>query len=102
MDNRLDFYNYLKSHKQTLEEEDVLLVVAYNTKDKDCVIQTHGMLDKLTPILKKNGLANVNQNIFRSKFNLVTFILESALEICVDDEEVADLMINELIKKLDK
>ena len=35
MDNRLDFYNYLREHKKTLTKDDILIVVAYNEKKKD-------------------------------------------------------------------
>ena len=99
MDNRLDFYNYLKEHKNALTEDDVLIVVAYNDKQKDCVIQTHGKLDRITHLFKKDSLSSKDQSIFTSKFNLSTFMLEASLEICLDNEDVAKLMIQELLKK---
>ena len=99
MDNRLDFYNYLREHKKTLTKDDILIVVAYNEKQKDCVIQTHGQLDKITHLFKKEALNSNDQSIFTSKFNLSTFMLEASLEMCLDNEKVAKLMIQELLKK---
>lgn len=98
MDNRLDFYNYLRCHKETLSDDDVLIVVAYNTKQKDCVIQTHGELNKLTPLLLVKNVRLTKETELLSRFNLTTFILEAALEVCKDNSGVEGLMVDELIK----
>ena len=105
MDNRLDFYNYLKEHKETLTDKDCLVVLSYNTEQKDCIVQTYGRLNNINAILGVEELKRAPSNSRPALLELSVFILEAAVKMCKEDRGTAEIMqdeLNEILKSNEK
>ena len=101
MDNRLDFYNYLKEHKQTLTEDDSLLVLAYNKSGQDCILQVHGELEVFTDMVGIDVIKKSPKNVMGVFLELSVFVMDAAVAMCSKDIETAKIMQEELNKIFD-
>lgn len=100
MDNRLDFYQVLKEHLNTLTDDDSILVLAYNKKQGDFLISCDGDLEDISKVL---CFPEENKDDFfgkdRNKADEVTKqILNFAYNICNNNKYYRDKMINGLRK----
>ena len=105
MDNRLDFYNYLKEHKETLTDKDCLVVLSYNTEQKDCIVQTYGRLNELNSVVGIEAFKRAPSNSGPALLELSVFILEAAVKMCKEDRGTAEIMqdeLNEILKSNEK
>ena len=105
MDNRLDFYNYLKEYRETLTNKDCLVVLSYNTEQKDCIVQTYGRLNNINAVLGVEELKRAPNSSQPALLELSVFILEAAVKMCKEDRGTAEIMqdeLNEILKSNEK
>ena len=90
MDNRLDFFNSLKHHIETLTEDDAVLVLTNNVKNGDCITTLCGNWEYLSSLFSIDGYVNLTEEN-RSGFDSIrNLILNTAINIINTDEKVKD------------
>ena len=86
MDNRLDFFNYIKEYQTTLSDDDALLVLSHNKKDGDCITLLNGDWQILSALFNDGYVNFVNGN--RKWLNdIKKSILNIAYNICEFDNK---------------
>jgi hypothetical protein len=86
MDNRLDFYNSVKTFTDTFSENDSILVLYRNEDDSDTIINTHGDWQNLTPIFDNKHVSDApDRKDMREQIRAT--ILTLAFYIISNDEE---------------
>jgi len=100
MNNRLDFFNYLNDYADTLTDDDALLVLSHNKKQGDCFTSLVGDWEILSMLLSTKGYVNFEQGNYEQFTNVKKMILNSALNICANDQETKEKFIKGLTTKL--
>ena len=94
MDNRLDFFNALKKHVETLSEDDALLVLTNNIKQGDCTTSLYGNWEFLSSLFSIDGYVNLTEENRESYDNIRKMILNTTINIINTDEKVKDTFRN--------
>lgn len=97
MDNRLDFYNALNKHAETLTDDDALLVLSHNKKDGDVVVSLIGDWQLLSMLFSVENLVNVPKEKENGYKDARAFILNTAFNICMTDDKIKEQFKNGLL-----
>lgn len=97
MNNRLDFFNELQKHSETLTNDDALLVLSHNKKDGDVVVSLIGDWQLLAMLFSVENLVNVPEEKQNGYKDARAFILNTAFNICMTDETIKQQFKNGLL-----
>ena len=97
IDNRLDFFIFLKEYAETLTDDDALLVLSHNKKDGDCFTSLMGDWEILSALFSSEGYVNFEEGNREQFENIKSMILNTAFNIMVNDEKIR----NEFLKGLE-
>jgi hypothetical protein len=100
MDNRLDFFNCLKAHGETLSVDDSLLVLSYNNINHDCITMYYGSEDVLIALLQNEESDIVDESTKQQLTNIRKTILNAAIAICCSNQSLGQEFIIKLSDSL--
>lgn len=96
MNNRLDFYNALGDHLETLGDDDTLLVISHNRKDYDLFYSFFGSWEDISLIFSNKYAVNHKGESKIQLEQIKEVILNTAYNICNEDEKVRDKLLKGL------
>jgi hypothetical protein len=89
-DRRLDLFNAVKKYAENLDEQDeFILVLSYSKKMSDCISILRGNAEYAIPLIVEDNPA---------KDDLHPIILNAAFELCVQDPELKDKMMEGILQ----
>ena len=96
MNNRLDFFNAVNNHAETLTDDDALLILSHNKKDGDVLVCFLGDWELLSMLFSVENLVNVPEEKQSGYEDAKAFILNTAYNICMTDELIKEQFKNSL------
>jgi len=97
MDNRLDFFNTVGRHLETLTDDDSLLIISTNRKQGDLFFSLVGRWEDLSLILSDKEVVNHREKTEEQFKDIQKLILNTALNICDKDPVKLNKMLDGLI-----
>jgi len=96
MNNRLDFFNAINKHCETLTDDDALLFLSHNKKQGDAFFCLVGDWELLSILFSVKGYPNVPEDAKNDFEDVKKMILNTAFNICHTDLEIRELFTKRL------